>query len=48
MIASGSLKLRRMAELTNVADDWRVGACQRHEEEMFALLREACKIGLSE
>lgn len=45
MIAKGSLKLRRMAELTVSGDDWKDGTCQRHEEEMLALLREACGVG---
>lgn len=44
MIAGGSLKLRKMSDLTNGGDDWREGACQRHEEEMLALLREACGV----
>lgn len=42
MIAGGSLKLREMARLTAGVDDWKEGACQRHEEEMLGLLREAC------
>ena len=42
MIAGGSLKLREMARLTTGADDWKEGACRRHEEEMVALLRGAC------
>ena len=42
MIAKGSLKLREMSRLTNGVDGWINGACQRHEEEMLALLREAC------
>lgn len=42
MIASGSLKLREMARLTNGGDDWKDGACQRHEEGMLQLLRESC------
>lgn len=44
MIAGGSLKLREMARLTTGADDWKDGACQRHEEEMIALLRGACGV----
>ena len=44
MIAGGSLKLREMARLTTGVDDWKDGACQRHEEEMIALLKEACGI----
>ena len=42
MIAGGSLKLREMARLAMGVDDWKEGACQRHEEEMLGLLREAC------
>ena len=42
MIAGGSLKLREMARLTAGVDDWKEGACQRHEAEMIALLRGAC------
>ena len=48
MIAGGSLKLREMARLTTGVDDWKDGACQRHEEEMLRLLRSACGIGSSE
>lgn len=42
MISGGSLKLREMARLTTGVDDWKGGACQRHEEEMLQLLRGAC------
>lgn len=42
MIARGSLKLRRMSELTQGIEDWKAGACQAHEEEMLSILREAC------
>lgn len=45
MIAKGSLKLREMARLTREGEDWKSGACQRHEEEMVALLCEACGVG---
>ena len=45
MIAKGSLKLRRMAELTVSGDDWKDSTCQHHEEEMLALLCEACGVG---
>ncbi|MBQ9007101.1 MAG: HNH endonuclease [Atopobiaceae bacterium] len=44
MIAGGSLKLREMAQLTDGVDSWKGGVCQRHEEEMLALLREACGV----
>lgn len=47
MIAGGSLKLREMARLTTGVDDWKEGACKRHEEEMFSLLREACGLTCS-
>ena len=46
MIAKGSLKLREMARLTGEGEDWKSGACQRHEEEMVALLRVACDVGV--
>ena len=44
MIAGGSLKLREMARLTTGVDDWKHGACQRHEEEMLMLLAEGCGV----
>lgn len=44
MIAKGSLKLREMARMTDATTDWKDGPCQRHEEEMLRLLREACGI----
>ena len=42
MIAKGSLKLRRMSELTQGIEGWKSGVCQTHEEEMLGILREAC------
>ena len=48
MIAGGSLKLREMARLTDGVDSWKGGVCQRHEEEMVALLREACGLDVLE
>lgn len=44
MIAKGSLKLRRMSELTQGIEDWKGGVCQEHEREMLGILREACDI----
>jgi hypothetical protein len=44
MIAKGSLKLRRMAELTQGVEDWKGGACQEHEREMLRILGEACGV----
>ena len=44
MIAKGSLKLRRMSELTQGIEDWKGGVCQEHEREMLGILREACGI----
>jgi hypothetical protein len=44
MISNGSLKLREMARLTTGVDDWKCGVCQRHEQEMLALLMEACGV----
>lgn len=44
MIAKGSLKLQEMSRLTQGVDDWKGGICQRHEEDMLGLLREACDL----
>lgn len=52
MIAKGSLKLRRMSELTVEKDGekggywWRKSVCAEHEKEMISKLKKAC--GLQE
>lgn len=44
MISKGSLKLRRMSQLTTDNSlQWREETCMKHEEEMIKLLRDACK-----
>lgn len=47
LIAKGSLKLRRMAELTLDIEGWKGGVCQDHEREMLSILREACGIPIN-
>lgn len=43
MIGKGSLKLRRMSEMTTGdSRQWKEEACSIHEEEMLKLLKEAC------
>ena len=43
MISKGSLKLRRMSEMTTGdSRQWKEEACSIHEEEMVKLLKEAC------
>ena len=43
MIGKGSLKLRRMSEMTTGDSlQWKEEACSIHEEEMLKLLKEAC------
>lgn len=50
MIAKGSLKLRKMSELTekkgrqSASVYWREEACEEHEDEMISILKEACGI----
>ena len=43
MIGKGSLKLRKMSEMTTSdSRQWKEEACSIHEEEMVKLLKEAC------
>ena len=43
MIGKGSLKLRKMSEMTTSDSlKWKEEACSIHEEEMVKLLKEAC------
>lgn len=50
MIAKGSLKLRKMSELTerngrqSASVYWKEEACEKHEDEMLSILKEACGI----
>lgn len=45
MISKGSLKLRKMSEITTDNSAlWREETCARHEEDMIALLKQACGI----
>lgn len=44
MIGKGSLKLRKMSEMTSDTDSWRNETCACHEEEMLNLLRQACSL----
>lgn len=44
MISKGSLKLRRMSEITTDNSRlWRDKTCSEHEKEMLNLLRNACE-----
>lgn len=47
-ISKGSLKLRIMDRQTVASMHWRQTACKAHEEEMIALLKEACGYGSEE
>ena len=42
IINKGSLKLRRMSNYTVTSLDWKESACKRHEDEMIAILKNAC------
>lgn len=42
IINKGSLKLRKMSELTNENEDWREICCKKHENEMIQILKKAC------
>ncbi|WP_418968496.1 DUF262 domain-containing protein [Alloscardovia omnicolens] len=50
-ISNGSLKLRKMSELTEAQGDmgaslyWKETACKEHEDEMIERLKEACGLG---
>lgn len=50
MINKGSLKLRKMSELTNENEEtpahiyWRDICCKKHEKEMIQILKKACYI----
>ena len=50
LVATGSLKLRIMSEVTNKQGDmsgsvyWRETACAEHEARMLSLLKSACGI----
>lgn len=45
MISKGSLKLRKMSEITTDNSAlWREDTCARHEEDMITLLKRACDI----
>ena len=54
MIAKGSLKLRKIAEMTvassckSARQNWRERVCKEHENEMIEMLMDACKSTLSE
>jgi len=41
-IAKGSLKLRKMADLTDANQSWKDSLCKKHENEMIERLRAAC------
>ena len=43
-IAKGSLKLRKMADLTDTNQSWKDSACQKHEDEMIGKLKDACNL----
>ena len=45
MISKGSLKLRKMSQITTDNSlQWREETCKIHEEEMINILRQACKL----
>ena len=45
MISKGSLKLRKMSEITTDNSAlWREDTCARHEDDMITLLKQACGI----
>lgn len=45
MINKGSLKLRRMSQITTDNSlQWREKTCEEHEDEMINLLRQACEL----
>lgn len=50
MIGKGSLKLRIMSELTEKNEEqpasafWKENACEKHEDKMISILKEACSI----